>query len=53
MKGYEELGYEEGDLPNTEMMSKEIFSLPMYPTLTDSEQDYVIKSLKEILSEVG
>ena len=53
MEGYKSLGYSEGDLPNTEKLSKTIFSLPMYPTLTDEEQGVVIKSLKEIIEELG
>lgn len=50
MKGYQFLGYKEGDLPQTEEAAKEIFSLPMYPSLTDTEQKLVITSLQEILS---
>ena len=52
MDGYKSLGYKEGDLPNAEKLSKTIFSLPMYPTLTDEEQNTVIESLKEILEEL-
>jgi len=49
MVGYEYLGWKEGDLPITEQRANEIFSLPMYPTLTDDEQTIVIETLKEIL----
>lgn len=49
MKGYEYLGWKDGDLPITEKRANEIFSLPMYPTLTDDEQSEVIQSLKEII----
>ena len=49
MIGYEYLGWKDGDLPTTEKRANEIFSLPMYPTLTDKEQGIVIKTLKEIL----
>jgi len=45
MTGYQYLGWNEGDLPETEAAAKEIFSLPMYPTLTDDEQDFVIQSI--------
>jgi aminotransferase EvaB len=48
MTGYELLGYKEGDLPHTEKAANEIFSLPMYPSLTDEEQETVISVLKEI-----
>jgi aminotransferase EvaB len=36
-------------LPETELSSKKVFSLPMYPTLTDKEQDIVIEELKKII----
>jgi len=52
MEGYKCLGYNEKDLPNTELMSQQIFSLPMYPTLTNEEQDYVIESLNDIMSSL-
>ena len=49
MIGYEHLGWKDGDLPITEQRANEIFSLPMYPTLTDDEQTIVIEALKEII----
>jgi aminotransferase EvaB len=49
MKGYEYLGWKSGDLPETEEAAKEIFSLPMYPTLSNEEQDFVCAALHEIL----
>ena len=49
MIGYEHLGWKDGDLPITEQRANEIFSLPMYPTLTDDEQTIVIKAIKEII----
>ena len=51
MTGYEYLGYKVGDLPETEKAANEIFSLPMYPTLTFDEQSYVIEAIKEILNK--
>jgi len=36
-------------LTTTEDNAKKIFSLPMYPTLTDQEQSLVIKELKKII----
>lgn len=49
MMGYAYLGWKEGDLPNTEAAAKEIFSLPMYPSLSDSEQETVCQALLWIL----
>jgi dTDP-3-amino-2,3,6-trideoxy-4-keto-D-glucose/dTDP-3-amino-3,4,6-trideoxy-alpha-D-glucose/dTDP-2,6-dideoxy-D-kanosamine transaminase len=42
MTGYQYLGYKEGDFPHTEKAAREIFSLPMYPSLADEEQGQVI-----------
>tara|TARA_Y100001963_G_C6744364_1_gene430748 strand:+ start:462 stop:1604 length:1143 start_codon:yes stop_codon:yes gene_type:complete len=53
MIGYEYLGWKDGDLPVTEKRANEIFSLPMYPTLTDDEQTEVINSLKDIIGGDG
>jgi len=48
MAGYEYLGWKDGDLPITERYANEIFSLPIYPTLTNDEQTEVINAVKEI-----
>jgi dTDP-3-amino-2,3,6-trideoxy-4-keto-D-glucose/dTDP-3-amino-3,4,6-trideoxy-alpha-D-glucose/dTDP-2,6-dideoxy-D-kanosamine transaminase len=48
MTGYSNLGYKEGDLPITEKMAKQIFSLPMYPSLTDEKQLIVCDILHNI-----
>lgn len=45
-----DLGYKEGDLPETEMAAKETLALPIFPEITQEEQDYVIKSVKDFLS---
>lgn len=46
---YEGLGYKKGDLPVSEWACERSFGLPMYPELTNEQQDYVVESLKEIL----
>ena len=48
MEGYKFLGYEEGSLPVTEKLAAEIFSLPMYPTLSYEDQELVIDVLKKV-----
>jgi aminotransferase EvaB len=53
MPAYAHLGYREGDLPNTEAAAKEIFSLPMYPSLTDAEALQTCQALKDALAQVG
>ena len=51
MRGYGYLGYTEGNLPETELAAKELFSLPMYPMLSYEAQNKVCLSLAEILGE--
>lgn len=43
--GFADLGYKEGDFPNSERYSKEILSLPMFPELRDEE---VVKVCEEV-----
>ncbi len=38
------LGYQPGDLPETERAAGETFALPLYPELTDEQQLYVVES---------
>lgn len=45
MPYYRELGSKEGDLPKAENYYKHCISLPMYPTLTDEEQQFVIDTI--------
>lgn len=46
MPYYRDLGWKEGDKPNAETYYKHCISLPMYPTLTEVEQTYVIDTIK-------
>ncbi len=45
MPYYKELGWKKGDLPNAEAYYEKCLSLPMYPTLTEEEQRYVIEKI--------
>ena len=47
---YKSLGYGEEKTPIMDNYYSECFSLPMFPKLSDSEQDYVIESLMEVLN---
>jgi UDP-2-acetamido-2-deoxy-ribo-hexuluronate aminotransferase len=47
--GYKYLGLKEGDFPISEMISKEIMSLPMHPFLSDEDMNTVIKGVRESL----
>jgi aminotransferase EvaB len=52
MEGFARFGYQVGDLPKTEAAADEIFSLPMYPSLSDADQDRVCEALREVLAEL-
>jgi aminotransferase EvaB len=45
MRAYRHLGEGEGSLPATEQAAREIFSLPMYPSLANADQDRVCDAL--------
>ena len=45
-EAFEYLGYKEGDFPISEMVSKEIMSLPMSPYLQEHEQDLIVETIK-------
>ena len=49
MTGFKQFGFKEGDLPVTEKVAKEIFSLPMYPYFDLKKQLYFIEILKQII----
>lgn len=44
---FRSLGYGPGTLPETERAAREVLSLPVFPELTASEQDGVVKSLRD------
>lgn len=41
-------GYQRGDFPNAEDLGDRIISLPLFPDLTDADQDRVITALMEL-----
>ena len=46
---YQAMGFKKGDFPEAESYYREAISLPMYPMLTDAQQDEVVAALKEAL----
>lgn len=46
---YQNLGFKNGDFPVSEKYYEEAFTLPLYYSLTDEQQDYVASALKEVL----
>jgi aminotransferase EvaB len=51
MRGYSYLGGKGRDLPITEAIATTIFSLPMYPSLTEEMQNQTCLALGELLGE--
>lgn len=49
MPYYKQFGSKEGDLPVVEDYYKHCLALPMFPTLTDEQQKYVIDKVKEFI----
>jgi UDP-4-amino-4,6-dideoxy-N-acetyl-beta-L-altrosamine transaminase len=47
MPYYRQMGWKEGDRPYSENYYQRCLSLPMYPTLSNEEQDFVIKAVTE------
>jgi dTDP-4-amino-4,6-dideoxygalactose transaminase len=43
---YSFLGYRRGDLPQSERASEETLALPIYPELTDLQQEFVVDRIK-------
>lgn len=52
-KAYSYLGYKAGDFPVTEEVAQEILSLPMFPELREEEIFRIVKTLKEVLTDVS
>jgi dTDP-4-amino-4,6-dideoxygalactose transaminase len=45
----EKFGYKEGDFPVSEKIGNRTISIPLYPKLTDTEVNYVIKTIKKAM----
>ena len=46
---YQQMGFKQGDYPVAERYYREAISIPMHPSLTQGEQDYVVSSLREAM----
>jgi dTDP-4-amino-4,6-dideoxygalactose transaminase len=47
---YQGLGYEPGDFPVAERVARECFTLPLFPEMTEEQQDAVVKALTAVLT---
>jgi len=50
MPYYQELGWKPGNFPNAEQYYAHCLSIPMFPSLSDEQQDYVVACIQEFLS---
>lgn len=46
---YQTMGFKEGDYPEAELYYREAISLPMYPAMTENQQDQVVIALQKVL----
>lgn len=51
MPYYKQFGWKKGDMPHAERYYEQCISLPVYPTLTDDEQNFVIQTILEYTNE--
>jgi dTDP-4-amino-4,6-dideoxygalactose transaminase len=49
---YQNLGYEKGQLPIVEQAAREVLSLPMFPGILEAEQEQVVYTLKDCLTNL-
>jgi UDP-4-amino-4,6-dideoxy-N-acetyl-beta-L-altrosamine transaminase len=48
---YRDLGFAEGDFPQAERYYAEAISLPLFPLLSDEQQDHVVEQLRRLILE--
>lgn len=53
MPAYRQFGGQDLHLPQSEQMAREIFSLPLFPSLTEAEQARICTALRQLLGGGG
>ncbi|MCL2930163.1 MAG: DegT/DnrJ/EryC1/StrS aminotransferase family protein [Trichodesmium sp. MAG_R01] len=48
---YQHLGYKKGDFPNSETLSQQILSLPMYPVISEEQINLVVETIIQIIGQ--
>jgi dTDP-4-amino-4,6-dideoxygalactose transaminase len=46
------LGYKEGDFPVSEQAAREVLALPVFPEMTEEQQDHVVASIKQFYARL-
>jgi len=47
---YENLGFKKNDFPIAEKLHRKIISIPIYPTIKNKQQEYVVATLRKVMS---
>jgi dTDP-4-amino-4,6-dideoxygalactose transaminase len=47
---FERMGFEKGYCPEAESFFKSAISIPIYPSLTDSQQEFAIERIREAVN---
>ena len=47
---YENLGFKKNDFPAAEEFYQKVISIPIYASLTDTQQEYIIKTIKKVMA---
>ena len=50
---YQELGFNQGDFPIAEQYYQRAISLPLFPDLSEQDQDYIIDTVKSLIGLAG
>lgn len=48
---YQQMGFKQGDFPDSEQYYREAISIPMHPSLTKEEQNFVFQCIEKAISE--